>query len=65
MHSGSSGGINGGYSGIGKTTSSGYGSGIGGPSQIANSKIRATGGPSNKAGTITLNNRSSANQYSF
>jgi hypothetical protein len=65
MHSGSSGGINGGYSRIGKTTSSGYGSGIGVPSQTTNSKIRTTGGPTYKAGTNTLNNRSSANQYSF
>ena len=61
MQSGSTGGINGGYSRTGKTTSSGYGSGIGGPSQTTNSKIRTTGGPSYKAGSSTLNNRTLGN----
>ena len=65
MYSGSSGGLNGGYSRTGKTTSSGYGSGIGGPSQTTNAKLRTTGGPTYKAGSNTLNNRSTPNQYSF
>lgn len=55
----SSGGINGGYNRIGKTSSSGYGSSFGGPSTGVGSKIRTTGGPSYKSNT--LNNRTSSN----
>jgi hypothetical protein len=61
MYSGSSGGI-GGYSRVGKTPSSGYGSGMNGPSAATNSKLRTTAGSNSiKNGSSTLNNRTPGN----